>query len=179
MGLAVAGALAFGVGMSLLKGNDGGSVRGAVANLSAPWLLLPFVAGATAGGGRVGRAALVGLLVSFGALAGFYVANSFVLQLGPHPWLVDLRLAFGAGYFFKLAMLSGPAFGVLGARWQTTRSRSLGVLVAALLVFEPFASMAYYGGRYTSEASVWAVEVAVGLAVCALVVLRPRHPPVT
>jgi len=179
MGLAVAGALAFGVGMSLLKGNDGGAVRGAVANLSAPWLLLPFVAGATAGGGRVGRAALVGLLVSFVALAGFYVANSFVLRLGPHPWLVDLRLAFGGGYFFKFAMLSGPAFGALGARWQTTRSRSLGVLVAALFVFEPFAWMSYYGGVYTSDASVWAVEVAVGLAACALVVLRPRHPPVT
>jgi hypothetical protein len=179
VGLAIAGALAFGVGMSVLKGNDGGAVRGAVANLSAPWLLLPFVAGATAGGGRVGRAALVGLLVSFVALAGFYVANSFVLHLGPHPWLVDLRLAFGDGYFFKFALLSGPAFGALGARWQLTRSRPLGVLVAALFVFEPFAWLAYYGGLYTSDASVWAVEVVAGLAACALLVARPRRPPVS
>ena len=177
--VAALGALAFGVGMSVLKGNDGGALRGAVANLSAPWLLLPFLAGAGAGGGRVGRAALIGVFVSFLALGGFYVANSFVLALGPHPWLVDLRLAFGSGYFFKFAVLSGPVFGALGGWWERTRSRLLGVLVAALFVLEPFAWLAYRGSVYTSDAPVWAAEVLVGLTACALVVWRPhaRRPP--
>jgi hypothetical protein len=36
-------ALAFGIGVSIVKGNAGG-VRDAIGNTSAPWLLLPFVA---------------------------------------------------------------------------------------------------------------------------------------
>jgi hypothetical protein len=102
-----------------------------------------------------------------------------VLALGAHPWLVDLRLAFGSGYLFKLAVLSGPVFGALGGWWQQTRSRPLGVFVAALFVFEPFAWLAYRGGLYTSDTPVWAAEVLVGLAACALVVWRPRarRPP--
>jgi uncharacterized protein DUF6518 len=179
VGIAVAGALVFGVGMSVLKGNDGGAVRGAIANLSAPWLLLAFIAGALAGGGRVAPAALVGALVSFVALGGFYVANSFVLHLGPHPWLDDLRLAFGNGYFFRFAALSGPLLGALGAVWQRTRSRPLGVLVAALLVLEPFAWLAYYGSFSTGDVPVWAAEVVVGLVACAMLArpARTRRTP--
>jgi hypothetical protein len=178
LAIAAVGALAFGVGMSLFKGNNGGDVREAIGNLSAPWLLLPFIAGASATAGRIGLAALVGAMVSFLALGGFYVANSFVLHLGPHPWLDDLRLAFGNGYFFKFALLSGPAFGALGAWWRQTRSRPLGLLVAALFVFEPFAWTAYYGSAYTSDEPVWAAEVVVGVAACAVVWrTRQRRPP--
>ena len=182
VGIAALGALVFGVGMSVLKGNDGGAIRGAIGNLSAPWLLLAFICGAWAGGGHVARGALVGVLVSFLALGAFYMANTFVLALGPHPWLVDLQLAFGNGYFFRFAALTGPLFGALGARWRLTGSRTLGVLAAALLVFEPLAWIAYFrgqGGVYTSDAPVWAAEVVVGLAACALVFWRakPRRPP--
>ena len=175
--IAALGALAFGVAMSVLKGNNGGDVRNAIGNLSAPWLLMPFIAGATAGARRIGRAAAVGALVSLSALAGFYVANSFVLHLGPHPWLVDLRLAFGSLYFFKFALFSGPIFGALGGWWKQTGSAWLGVLVAALLVLEPFAWLAYTRAQstvYTSDAPVWAAEVVVGLAVCGLVAARAR-----
>jgi hypothetical protein len=179
VGLAAAGAAAFGVGMSVLKGNDGGAVRNAIGNLSAPWLALAFVAGAAAGGGRVIRGALVGALATFLALGGFYVANSFVLHLGPHPWLTDLRLAFGNGYFFKFAALSGPLFGGFGAWWGRTRSRPLAMLVAGLFVFEPLAWLAYRGADYTSDAVVWAAEAAVGIAAFALAARRapPRRPP--
>jgi hypothetical protein len=37
------GAIACGIGLSVLKG-DGEGVRSAVGNLSVPWLLIPFVA---------------------------------------------------------------------------------------------------------------------------------------
>lgn len=46
----VLSAAVFGVAMSVLKGTDTG-IRDDVDNLSAPWLLLPFFAGA-AGRGR-------------------------------------------------------------------------------------------------------------------------------
>ena len=174
------GALAFGVAMSVLKGNDGGAVRNAIGNLSAPWLLLPFLAGAYAAGGRVGVAALLGALVSLLALAGFYGANSFVLHLGPHPWLDDLRLSFGGfGYFFPFALVSGPLFGALGGWWRQTRSRVVAVLVAAMFVLEPFAVTAYDGSLYTSDGPVWAGEVLVGFVGCTLAGWRTRRvrPP--
>lgn len=175
--VAVGAALAFGVGMSVLKGNGSG-VRDAIGNLSAPWLILPFIAGAWAGGGRVGRAAAVGVAASFAALAGFYFTNSFVLALGPHPWLVDLRLAFGGGYFFKLGAISGPVFGALGGLWQRRGLTALGVMVAALLIFEPVAWLLKEHAEhslYTSDAAVWACEVAAGVAAATLAatVARP------
>ena len=179
VGLAAAGAVAFGVAMSVFKGNDGGAVRNAIGNLSAPWLALAFVTGAAAGGGRVVGGALVGVLATFLALGGFYVANSFVLHLGPHPWLTDLRLAFGNGYFFRFAALSGPVLGGLGAQWERTRSRPLVMLVASLFVFEPLAWLAYFGADYTSDAAVWVAEAAVGVAAFALFArpAAPRRPP--
>lgn len=181
--LAAIGAAVFGVAMSVLKGNDGGAVRNAIGNLSAPWLALPFVAGAFAGAGRIIRSALIGLLVSFAALSGFYFANAeIVLQLGPHPWLVDLRLAFGVGYFFRFAAFSGPLFGALGGWWQQTRSRTLAVLVAGLFVLEPVGWLVSFGAQpaaYSGSAAVWAVEGLAGLAACALLARRsrPQDPP--
>ena len=58
--LLVAGA-AFGVLMAVLKGQDTG-VRDALGNTSAPWIVLPFVAGASFP--RVRSAALAGLAVT-------------------------------------------------------------------------------------------------------------------
>ncbi|MHB1500625.1 MAG: DUF6518 family protein [Candidatus Dormibacteria bacterium] len=174
-------AAAFGSAMAVIKGNGGG-VRDAIGNTSAPWLLLAFIAGAVAGERRVGRAALAGAMATFVALGGFYLANTFVLRLGPHPWLVDLRLTFQAGeLYFALAVLSGPTFGALGGLWQRRRSAVLGVGVAALLVFEPAAWLAYeQSGRasYTNHPVVWAGEVIIGIAACVFAgtFARRRHP---
>lgn len=167
-------ALAFGVTWSIVKGNGAG-VRDAVGNISAPWLLLPFLAGAlVAKGRRPAAGAGVGLLVTLAALAGFYVANAFVLDLGPHPLLVDVRLAVVAGkHYFALALLSGPAFGALGGWWQRHRSTSMAVLVTSLLVFEPLALIAtasWFPAR--SYPGALAGEAAVGLLACIAVALR-------
>src|ERR1700756_123410 len=87
MGLAAV----FGIAAAWIKGNDIG-LRDAIGNLSAVWLLLPFLAGAPAGSRRVSTGALFGLAATLAALVGFYFAESFVLDLGPHPWLTDLAL---------------------------------------------------------------------------------------
>lgn len=179
----VALAVAFGVAMSLVKGNGSG-VRDAVGNVSAPWVLLPFFAGAFAGRRSVARAAAVGCAVSLAALAGFYVANAFVLDLGPHPWLHDLRLAvLGGKIYFEFGAVSGPVFGALGGWWQRRRSALVGVLAAALLLFEPLVWLAYAQAHHTPASSlayfgnpvVWVFEVVVGVAAClvAATVARP------
>jgi hypothetical protein len=160
-------AVAFGLGDSILKGNGAG-VRSALGNTSAPWLLLPFAGGALAGRGRMAAGAAVGLVLSLVALGSFYIANSFVLRLGPHPWIVDLRLAFEGGKkFFVFAILSGPVFGWLGRWWVKSKSMVVPIGMALLFVLEPFAALAT---RSSGSAVVWVGEVAVGIAAVLVVV---------
>lgn len=180
-------ALCFGVALSVVKGNGGG-VRAAIGNTSAPWLLLAFFAGAYGRGRRAGPGAAVGLLATFTALAGFYIADTQVLDLGPHTLPVDLRLTIEAGReYFVLALVSGPTLGALGALWQRQRSVLLGVSVTALLILEPLAWLLYEHSspaHFTTYPTVWLVEVAVGVVACALVGTRLRphgrqpHKPV-
>src|SRR5262245_976099 len=87
-------AAAFGMTSAWVKGNGGG-VRDAIGNISAVWLP-PFLAAAAAGARRLTTAALAGLAATLAALCGFYFADSFVLDLGPHPWLTDLALTMHA-----------------------------------------------------------------------------------
>jgi hypothetical protein len=157
------GAFVFGLAMAWLKGSNGG-LRDAVGNASAPWLLLPFLAGALLSGGPTrGRSLLggacAGLLASLIALAGFYLAESFVLDLGPHPWLTDLSLTLGAARFWvQRAFVSGPVFGALGVWWHKRRSLTAAGLVAAVFVLEP-AAWWLYGDVVLGSASSAAYPV--------------------
>lgn len=74
-------ALSFGVVVAVLNG-QGAGVRDALGNLSAPWLLVAFIGGACSRRGR--WAPLAGLTATLAALAGFYAAESRLLDLGPH-----------------------------------------------------------------------------------------------
>src|SRR6476661_797641 len=66
-------AVAFGVLVAALKGQDAG-VRDTLGNLSAPWVLVPFLAGARFT--RVRSGALAGAAATLAALLGFYVAEA-------------------------------------------------------------------------------------------------------
>jgi hypothetical protein len=181
--LIVLAATAFGVAMSVLKGNDVG-IRDDIGNLSAPWLLLPFFAGAAMRGRGLAGAA-VGLAATYAALMAFYVANAFVLDLGPHSLLVDLRLTVGAtGYWFPRGLVSGPVFGALGALWRRRGYSTLAaVAVILLLDAEPLFWVAAHrtGGvaSFDFEPSlvVSVGEALVGLAtcMCIAVVLSRTH----
>jgi len=173
-------AIAFGAAMAWIKGNNAG-LRDAVGNASAPWLLLPFLSGAAAGR-RLAGGALVGLLATLAALAGFYVAESFVLELGPHPWLVDLSLTMTAvPYWTERALLSGPLFGLLGVWWHQRRSVIAAGLVAAAFVLEPAgwwawgvirSVPAYYVSAYPW---LWLAEVLIGVVAFVLLVRHARQ----
>jgi hypothetical protein len=181
---ALVGALVCGIALSVVKG-DGDGVRSAIGNLSGPWLLIPLVAGASTRASRVtglrhvGWGAVFGLLVTLAALGGFYASNSLVLDLGPHAWLVDLRLSVAAGRrYFLLGLLSGPVCGAFGAWWTARDARSLAGPVAALLVLEPVASwvqQAAVGGDHTGQPGVWAGELLLGVGVGAWAATRGRR----
>lgn len=62
----------FGALVALVKGQDPG-VRDALGNTSAPWIVLPFIAGRCFA--RARSAALAGLAVTLVSLLGFYVTE--------------------------------------------------------------------------------------------------------
>src|SRR4051812_30919620 len=120
-------AVAFGVVMAVIKGQDSGA-RDAIGNMSAPWVVLPFLAGMTRA--RPWQSALAGIAVTLAAFIGFYSAEAAVLDLGPHPWYVDLRLTLGSGHVYETwGIASGALYGVLGGIWAARRTRLAGAAV--------------------------------------------------
>jgi hypothetical protein len=151
-------AVAFGALESLVKGNGPG-VRDGIGNLSAPWVILPLLAGAAGSRGRIPLGAVLGLLTTIAALAGFYLANAFVLDLGPHSTVHDIALTLGAGnLWFKAGAISGPAMGAAGA-WASRRGRSaVAAAVAGIVVFEPAVVYLAYragNGRFAAGNGDW------------------------
>jgi hypothetical protein len=178
--LVILAAVVFGAVMSVVKGNGAG-VRDGVGNLSAPWVIAPLLAGATAARGRIVAGALIGLLTTAVALVGFYLANSFVLDLGPHSTFHDLGLTLDIGtLWFKAGAVSGPVMGAAGA-WASRRGRfTVAAIVIATVVLEPVAVYLAYltsNGLFAAGDGQWngiyAAECIVGL-VAAVVLLRAR-----
>ena len=175
--LVLMAAFAFGLLAALAKGQntDGLStisqVRSDLGNLSAPWLMVAFIAGSRSRGS--GWGALLGFLATMSALLGFYLLTSLVLDFGfgRELWANRIYLASGA--------LSGPLFGALGARWQTTRLLNASVVAGALLVGEPIV-LAVIGvlfpatvvGRNAIWMGVYAAELALGLVVLLVALSR-------
>jgi hypothetical protein len=132
-------AFAFGVLVAWMKGPGGADavseIRSSLGNLSTPWLLVAFVAGA--GFARLRSAALAGLLATTAALIGFYLVSSLIHDLG-QGFFGDLRLELSANRgYLQGGLITGPLFGALGAWWSGRRSLHASVLAGALLMAEP------------------------------------------
>ncbi|HSC49131.1 MAG TPA: DUF6518 family protein [Gaiellaceae bacterium] len=134
-----------------------------VSLLSAPWLVLAFLAGWTQGGPR--RGALVGLACTFAALVGYCVLTLSPVEhaqltgAGVEGFVRSSRRVIVGGLF------TGPLFGWLGHRWRTGRAWPGAVLVAGAVCLEPLARL-YAGTGYEIRFStVWLAEVAAGLAM--------------
>jgi hypothetical protein len=178
----IVAAATIGAAMSVLKGNDVG-IRDDIGNLSAPWLLLPFFAGAVMDR-RPLAAAAAGLAATVTALVAFYVANAFVLDLGPQSLVNELRLTVGAtGYWLPRGLISGPVFGALGGVWRRRGYPTLGVGMILLLDAEPLFWFAVHGtgglASFDFEPSFAAsiIEAVIGLAaaICLASFLRRPH----
>src|SRR5439155_3928531 len=111
-------------------------VRDALGNTSAPWVLVPFVAGTRYR--RPWHGALAGLAATMAAFLGFYAAEAAILDLGPHPWYEDLRLTLGTfNVYEQWGLVSGPAYGALGALWAQRRIIAAPIAVGLAFVAEP------------------------------------------
>ena len=174
--------VAFGVLVAVIKGQDPG-VRDALGNTSAPWIVLPFIAGTCFA--RLRSAALAGLGVTLASLLGFYVAEAAILDLGPHPWWVDLRLTTGSvNIYERWGIVSVLLYGTFGWLWAF-RSKAAGA-AAVGLAFAAEPLIAYLVSRagvwnalVLDYAWMWAAELLLGLAVIAgaLTVRPPRRSP--
>jgi len=141
-----------------------------ISLLSAPWLVLPFVAGATQRNPR--RAALLGLACTYAALVGYALMtlspaeNAHITAATVRGFLVSERGVLVGG------IVTGPLFGWFGQQWRTRRAVVGALVTAAALCLEPVAR------RVTIDPiqyrDVWLAEVAAGLALAAAV-LAGRH----
>ena len=171
--------LLFGVLVAVIKGQDGG-VRDALGNASAPWVVVPFLAGMRAD--SVSRGALLGIATTLASFFGFYLAEAAVLDLGPHPWYIDLKLTVGTvNVYEKWGLLSGSLYGALGAVWASRRLMAAPIALGLAFVAEPLIVLllvragVWGGGGLLDHSWMWMAEVLLGVGAIALVVARTRR----
>jgi hypothetical protein len=164
--------LAFGAAVQQLGASTSevGPWASTAAQMSAPWLVLPFLVGTSQQDAR--RAAVLGLVVTASALVGYFAMTYSPLEI--HPWTLD-RFTSGlvavttSGYnplYILGGLVTGPLFGLLGQRWRLRRAWISAAMVAGALCLEPLARSA--SGQLMPPAPVWVAEVVFGIVVAAL-----------
>jgi hypothetical protein len=150
-----------------------GSWTGTAAQVSAPWLVLPFVVGVTQP--RARRAAMLGLVATASALLGYFAMTYSPMEI--HPWSLDRFIRgmvavttteYNPAYILG-GLVGGPLFGLLGQRWRVRRWWVSAAIVAGVICLEPAARWA--SGQLMPPAPVWTVEVAVGAVAAGLFIL--------
>ncbi len=154
-----------------------------VASLSAPWLLIAFLAGSTQR--DPWRAALLGLGCTFAALVGYFLLTDSPAEGAQYT------IANTHGFFVSNApvvlggFVTGPLFGWFGQQWRTRRAIAGALIAAAAFCLEPLARRAavrpihMLGRGYAVTDPIGShlvvlAEVAIGLAFAAAVLVH-RH----
>ena len=170
--------LGFGVLVAVVKGQDPG-VRDALGNTSAPWVIVPFLAGTRYSKLRFG--ALAGVVTTLAAFVAFYAAEAAILDLGPHPWYVDLRLTLGSGHVYEAwGLLSGSVYGALGSIWTARSLVAAPIAVGLAFICEPLIVLLlvhagiWGSGGLLQHHWLWIAEVLIGVG--GTVVLMVRRP---
>lgn len=171
--LALVLSAAFGAGDQYLGSRSAFPWGADVSLLSAPWLVLPFLAGATQRERR--RAALLGLACTYAALLGYFLLTDSPIEHA-HYSLAGLRAFLISDPSVVIGgLLSGPLFGWFGQQWRTRRALTGALLTAAALCLEPLARRVTVSPIRFQD--VWLAEVAAGLMLAAYAVLnRSREP---
>jgi uncharacterized membrane protein (UPF0136 family) len=131
--------------------------------LSAPWLVLAFLAGCTQREAK--RAAMLGLGCTLAALVGYGL-----MTLSPVE-NAHLTVTTGTGFLrsssriFLAGLVTGPLFAWFGQRWRAGESWVGALATAGTLCLEPLAHAVRSG-------TVRMAEIAVGLALAGLVMAR-------
>jgi Family of unknown function (DUF6518) len=140
-----------------------------VSLLSAPWLLLPFLAGWTQREPK--RAALLGLACTLSALLGYGLMTLSPIE-GAELTVTTIRgFVLSSSPVIVGGLFTGPLFGWLGNRWRSDRAWLGALAVAGAICVEPLARVAA-GDVYAIEfRAVWVAEVGVGLAMMVYVAI--------
>jgi hypothetical protein len=139
-----------------------------VSLLSAPWILLPFVAGATQCDPK--RAALLGLACTYAALLGYGVMTLSPAEGADFTWTTVRGFLSSERAVFVGGLATGPLFGWFGQQWWTGKMLGGALLVVAALCFEPFARRLSANTIHYPRVTVG--EIAVGLLFGVVVVAR-------
>lgn len=132
-----------------------------VSLLSAPWLLLAFLAGWTQREPK--RAALLGLACTLSALVGYGLMTLSPVENAQLTMQSVTAFVRSQSPVIAGGVVTGPLFGWLGNRWRTDRARLGALAIAAAFCLEPLARIP--AGRAIDFLAVWMAEVAVGLAM--------------
>lgn len=146
-----------------------------VSLLSAPWLLVAFLAGWSQPMAK--RAAILGAGSTLAALAGYWAMTLSPIE-GAVVTLAGVRgLLVGQAAYAAGGVVTGPLFGWLGHRWRTRRDWMSALAAALVVCCEPLAHSA--AGTTVTFRGVWAAEIGVGLSIAfyAVVAARRRTPP--
>jgi hypothetical protein len=165
----LAGFCAFGVLDAIVKGHHGG-VRNAIGNVSAPWAIVPLLAGALVIPRRPVSGAVAGAVASVATLASFSLVGAGGLDMAGRG---GLAVALGNRWFI-LGLVGGLVLGA-GAAWFVARRRrgSLVAIIAALMMLEPVARLVWAAtknnplGTYVPDPVVWVLEIVGGCALAA------------
>jgi hypothetical protein len=148
-----------------------GAWPGAVSQMSAPWLLLPFLVGMSQKDSR--RALALGLVATAPALLGYFAMTCSPMENVPGPHFSRcLFTVAGSAYnpiWILGGILFGPLYGLLGQRWRVSKSWVGPVVVTCTLCFEPLARSIV--GFLSPSSVVWVGEILAGVvvAICFLV----------
>jgi hypothetical protein len=143
-----------------------------IANLSSPWIVLPFITGWLQRSRR--WAAVAGIAADVASVFGFYwrFLTLDPIRLGLNTsapaaaivWTsLDHWLAFTAPWI-GLAVITGLSYGILGRWWGRSGSLLAWIPIAVPFLVEPVLWRAYQG-KLQGPTIIWLAEVAVGLGL--------------
>jgi hypothetical protein len=201
--VALTAAVAFGA-IDQYLGSLNSSFLTEVSGMSAPWLLIPFLAGAWQSSAR--RAALVGLAATWLAVLAYVamiVSPMEGTHLGPPPaghigtWTQLTPQLFLASLssqwlWFAGGLIAGPLYGWFGYRWHARRSPATALLAVLPILLEPpvrwlavhsglsYARMLAFQPGQGPAVIAEIAEPAIGVALTALIITamaKPRPAP--
>jgi hypothetical protein len=141
-----------------------------ISLLSAPWLVLPFVAGYTQRDAK--RATLLGLGCTLVALVGYALMTLSPFENAHLTARAVAGFTQSSSRVIIGAFFTGPLFGWLGYRWRARRAWGGALVAAGALCLEPLARV--YAGNEIRFRGVWMTEVAIGIASAVYVAVATR-----
>ncbi len=168
--LALVLALAFGAGDQYLGSMSWHPWAADISLLSAPWLVLAFLAGWTQR--NPWRAALLGLACTIVALVGYGLMTLSPVENAQLTTQSAVAFVHSESRVVVGGLLTGPLFGWFGQRWRADRAWLGALATAAAVCLEPLARIP--AGHAIRFRTIWIAEIAAGVAMAIYVVAEAR-----